>query len=206
MNIGRKAVNLLSCSSVLEVSVGEMKSAWELAMEKVDRLGKLSPGELKRQKEEKYGEIAQILTDKYLSGLALWQLEVELDKYKAEEKDLVRASLASKLIQSIDLGNYERLEKVVEGISGLKKEGDIKEIKAEIEQLFQEYREVEQEGRQEIEVAARGVLHQLRISGSAIGSINHRVLPEWQQESDRFAQPYKERLEGLKGKLIELSA
>ena len=55
MNIGRKAVNLLSCSSVLEVSVGEIKSAWELAMEKVERLGKLSPGELKRQKEEKYG-------------------------------------------------------------------------------------------------------------------------------------------------------
>ena len=36
--------------------MGEIKSAWEIAMEKAEKLGKLPPEELRRQKEEKYGE------------------------------------------------------------------------------------------------------------------------------------------------------
>ena len=62
--------------------MGEIKSAWEIALEKVDKLGELSPEELKRQKEEKYALIGQALADKYLGGLDLWQLDVELDKYR----------------------------------------------------------------------------------------------------------------------------
>jgi len=58
----------------LEVSVGEIKSAWELAMEKAERLGKLSPDERSRQKEEEYRSIGQTLVEKYLAGLGLWQL------------------------------------------------------------------------------------------------------------------------------------
>ncbi len=183
--------------------MGEIKSAWELAMEKVEKLGKLSPDELRRQKEEKYGSIGQGLAEKCLSGLALRDVKIELDKYKGEERELVRAALASKLIDAIELGDAERLSKVLEGISelNLKSREGLASIRAEIEQLFAECREAEQKKRREVETAARGVLHQLRISGSAIGSVNPEVVPEWKNELDKIALPYRERLDSLKARL-----
>lgn len=183
--------------------MGEIKSAWELAMEKVEKLGKLSPEELQRQKTEKFGSIGQGLAEKYLSGLTLRDLKLELDKHKGEERELVRAALASKLIEAIELGDAERLAKVVEAISGLKlkSEDGLAAAKGEIEGLFAEYREAEQKKRRDVDTAARGVLHQLRISGSAIGSVNPEVVPEWKNELDKIAQPYRERLDSLKAKL-----
>jgi len=185
--------------------MGEIKSAWEIAMERVKGLGKLSPEELRRQKEEEYALIGQVLADKYLGGLGFWQLEVELDKYGAGERELVKGALISKLAQAIELGNYERLEKAIEGISSLKQKKGIREIKDEIEQLFQEYKQVEEKESRETEKFAREILHQLRISGSAIGAINPKVIPRWQQGLNRLDQPYQEKLEQLKQKLIDLS-
>jgi hypothetical protein len=187
----------------LESVVGEIKSAWELAVEKVEKLGKLSPEELQRQKTEKCGSIGQGLAEKCLTGLALRDVKIELDKYKGEERELVRAALASKLIDAIELGGAERLSKVIEGISELKlKSGEaLAGIRTEIEQLFEEYREAEQKKRREVDAAARGVLHQLRISGSAIGSVNPEVVPEWKNELDKIALPYRERLDSLKARL-----
>ena len=172
--------------------MGEIKSAWELAMEKVEKLGKLSPEEVRRQK-----------TEKCLSGLALRDVRIELDKYKGEERELVRAALASKLIDAIELGDAERLSKVLEGISelNLKSREGLASIRAEIEQLFAECREAEQKKRREVETAARGVLHQLRISGSAIGSVNPEVVPEWKNELDKIALPYREKLGDIKARL-----
>jgi hypothetical protein len=187
--------------------MGEIKSAWEIAMEKAEKLGKLSPEELKEQRRQELHPVGQALADRYLGGLGLWQLRVELDGYKGEERDLVAEALISGLIQAIELGNNERLDKALEGISSLKEdEGtEIKEIKGEVETLFQEFQEVEQKERRETEDSVRGILHQLRISGSAIGDINPKVVPEWQQALDRFAEPYRIRLEELKERLRSLS-
>ena len=184
--------------------MGEIKSAWELAMEKVDKLGKLSPEELRQQKEDKCKSIGQGLAEKHLSGSSLRDLKIELDKQKGEERELVRAALSSKLIDAIELGDAERLAKVVEAISDLKlkSEDGLPAARNEIEGLFAEYREAEQKKRREVETAARGVLHQLRISGSAIGSVNPEVVPEWKNELDKIAQPYRERLDGLKARLV----
>ena len=192
----------------MESVVGEIKSAWELAMEKVEKLGKLSPEGLQRQKTEKCGSIGQGLAERYLGGMPLRDLKLELDKHKGEERELVRAALASKLIDTIELGDAERLSKVIEGISELKLKSrdDLAGIKAEVEQLFGEYREAEQKKRREVDVAARGVLHQLRISGSAIGGVNPEVVPEWKNELDKIAQPYRERLDGMKARLAGFPA
>ena len=39
-----------------------------------------------KQREKEYAAIGQALAEKYLGGLDLRQLKVELDKYKGEEK------------------------------------------------------------------------------------------------------------------------
>jgi len=184
--------------------MGEIKSAWEIAQEKVEKLGKLSPDEIKKKNEEKFALIGQAIADKYLGGLDLWQLEVELDKYKSEEKATLKESVASKLVQAIELGNYERLSRIIEGTAYLKKGKAVREIDDEIKQLFQEYRQVKQEGSEKSEKSAREILHQLRISGSAIGSVNPKALGGGKQDLEQIAQPYRKRLEPLKQKLIDL--
>lgn len=181
--------------------MGEIKSAWELALEKVERLGKLSPEELRRQKEEKYGAIGQALADRYLGGLAMWQLKVELDKYKDEERDGVERALVSKLIQAIELGNYERLLKVLEGVSTLERRKAPLDDFKEIEHLFEEYKAAKEEGSRETERSAKEVLHRLRIAGSAIEAIRPEVIPEWQESLNGLAQPYRERLVELRKRL-----
>ncbi len=182
--------------------MGEIKSAWELAMEKVEKLGKLSLEELKRQNEEKYCSRGRALAEKYLSGVPLREIRSELDKSGSPEKEGVMASLAARLVETIELGNVERLTKIIEAISGLKlKSQGLATIKGELEQLFAEYIEAEQKKRHEIETAARNVLHQLRISGSAIGSVNPAVVLEWKSELDEIAQPYRDRLEDIKARL-----
>ncbi|OGO03461.1 MAG: hypothetical protein A2Y72_06765 [Chloroflexi bacterium RBG_13_53_26] len=187
--------------------MGEIKSAWEIAMEKAEKLGRLSPEEFKRQRRQELDPVGQGLADRYLGGLGLWQLRVELDRYKGEEKTLVTEALISGLVQGIELGNNERLVKIIEGISGLRENESpgIREIEGEVGTLFQEYQEVEQKERRKIEDSVRGILHQLRISGSAIGGINPKVMPEWQQALDAFAEPYATRLEELKERLRSLS-
>jgi hypothetical protein len=183
--------------------MGEIKSAWELAMEKVDKLGKLSPEELRKQKEDRCRSIGQGLAERYLGGLTLRDLKLDLDKHKGAEAELVKAALVSKLTDAIELGEVERLSRVVEGISelNLKNRDVLAGVRAEMEQLFGEYREAEQKKRREVETGARAVLHQLRISGSAIGGVNPEVVPEWKSELDEIAQPYRERLGRLKAKL-----
>ena len=199
-------MSLLSCCSVVEVTVGEIKSAWELAMEKVERLGRLSPEELGRQTEEKCESIGQVLADKYLGGLAAWQLDIELEKIGADDRDLVKRSLASKLIQAIELGNNDRLGRVMEGILALTQDHEaVGEIGHAIEQLFDEYRPLEEQASREMEKAAGDVLHQLRISGSAIGAVSPEFMSDYRENLDTSAEPYREKLEGLKGKLAAVS-
>lgn len=186
--------------------MGDIKSAWEIAMEKVDKLGKLSPEELRNQRRQELAPVGQGLADRYLGGLGLWQLKIELDRYKGTERDLVTEALISSLARGIELGNNERLAKAIEGVCALKEEhkASITEIKDQAETLFREYQEVEQRERQQAEESVKGILHQLRISGSAIGAVNPRVMPEWQQALDRFAEPYIIRLEELKDRLKSL--
>lgn len=188
--------------------MGEIKSAWELAMEKVDKLGKLSPEELRRQKEDRCREVGEGLADRYLAGTPLRDIRLGLDKSKDEDRGLVASALASRLAVSIELGDAQRLSKVVEGVlaTGAVSKEAVALARAETEALFEEYREADAKRRRQLEAAARGVLHQMRISGSAIGGVNPEVVPEWKSELGQIARPYQERLDGIKARLAGVPA
>ena len=130
------------------------------------------------------------------------QLEVDLDKYEGEKREWVKKMAMVKLAQSIELGSRQRLGKAIEGISCLSEDEEVGEIGDEVKQLLDEYEQAGWKKREEIEKSGREILHQLRISGSAVEAINPRVKDEWQQSLDRFAQPYRERLEELRQRLL----
>jgi len=209
-----------------EKQMAELKSAWEIAQGKADKLGKLSTEELRQQGEEKCRQIGEAIAQRYLDNVEPLNLGIELDKHLEEERELIKRAVASRLIQALALSSrsgascgpagrdggmkqsnrggaaYLRLEKIIQGIASL--EPQSRAITERLRQLFQEYEEVTREARQEIERKDKEILHRLRISGTAVGAINVEAVPGWQQAWQRLRQPFEPRLDHLKQELTKL--
>ena len=182
--------------------MGEMKSAWEIAQEKTEKLGKLSAEEQRKQKEKRCVMIGKALAEKYLGGLDTQYLEIELNRCSNEDKELIEQTILSRLVDGIDLEADLALEKIYKGISILTATERTAQFLPKIKELFQEYGEAELSKKEEIERAGREILHQMRISGTAIDQINSQAKEEWRQSIDKIAQPFKERLHSLKQELL----
>lgn len=182
--------------------MGEIKSAWEIAMEKVGKLKELTPDELNEREKKRYASIGKALADRYIRALNLGQLEIELGKYSDVERELLSSIVASSLFSAIELGDYEKLEKVVRGISCLKQKELPEELVEEIKTLFREFNEARKKAIEVIETSANDILLQFGISGSAIAEINIKRVAEPHQMLDRIDQPFNERLDRLKQKLL----
>src|SRR4030042_841457 len=188
---------MIRCSQV-----GEIKSAREIAQEKVSKPGELSPEEREGQRQGRCRLIGQSLAEKYLSQYDVRLLEAELKKHSVEDKDLISQAAIHRLIEGIDLGYAPRLDKISQGILTVSNTTKVTETLDKIKELFHEYEEAENRERQEIEKAGREMLHQLRISGSAISQINIQAKEEWQKKLSQLAHPFEERLNYLKQELL----
>jgi predicted RNA-binding protein len=182
--------------------MGEIKSAWEIAQAKADKLGKLSAEEERQQKEERFSQIGTAIAQRYLGHGDRQNILADISQYSTEEKLIISRTIISELAQSIHLRSHDRLERIAQGILCLKPEaeGTIQQIS----QLSQEYKQAERKIRQEIEAKVKQTLHQMRISGSAIGDTNIEAKQEWQQSLQKLVQPFQERLDALKGELCRV--
>jgi len=182
--------------------VGEIKSAWEIAQEKASKLGKLSPEEREGQRQGRCRLIGISMAEKYLSQYDIGLFEAELKKHSTQDKDLISKAAMHRLTEGIDLRYAPTLDKIGRGILTLADTTTVKKTMGKIKELFQEYEESENREKQEIEKAGREMLHQLRISGSAISRINIRAGEEWQKKLNQSAHPFEERLKYLKNELL----
>jgi len=185
--------------------MGKLKSAWEIAQEKADRLGKLSAEEMQRQREQECRQIGRAIAQRYLDNPEPLSLAIELNKYQ-EKKDLVRQATLTHLTQAIDLrfltsfGMTSKPEKIIQGIAAI--EPKSQSIIERIRGLAQEYEPLADKTRRAIEIKCRETLHQLRISGTAVGNINIEATPQWQQSWHLLTEPFEPRLDSLKRELI----
>jgi hypothetical protein len=181
--------------------MGEIKSAREIAQEKVSRLGELSPEERREQRQDRCRQIGKSLAEKYLSQYDIRLLEGELNKHNDQDKKLIKQATVHRLIEGINLKHGSRLDKISQGILTLANTENAIETIGKIKELFQVYEEAESRERQEIEEAGKEILHQLRVSGTAISQINIRAKEEWEKRLTQLASPFEERLNDLKQEL-----
>ena len=174
--------------------MGEMKSAWEIAMEKAERLGKLSAEDIRKQEERKFATIGRVLAESYLSSTDIRQLEVELNRYNPDERTLLSRPFITTLIEAMNLQDYETGEKILYAISLIADDESTKKFIAGTAEILEEYKQLEQERRQGVDKEGGEVLHQLGISGSAVKEINPRADSEWQESLDKLAEPYEKEL------------
>jgi hypothetical protein len=183
--------------------MGELKSAWEIAQQRANRLGELSAKEREQQERLAYGQIGQGLAQKWLDSSQRLDMTAELNKYEDKERDAIRKAVIERLLEAIELPpaqGINSVKRIVEAISGLRPETQPKA--EEIGQLVQEYELAEQKIRQELERNFRETLHQLRISGTAIDATNMEASPHWQPARQGLIEDFAPRLGNLKQALI----
>jgi hypothetical protein len=183
--------------------MSEMKSAWQLAQERANRLGKLSAWEKEEQERQTYRQIGQALAQKLMDGSQGLDVNAELNKHEEKGKDTIRQAMIEHLVEAIELTaakSVDNLKGIVGAISTLKPE--LQPKAEEVSQLIQEYELAEQKIRQELEGNTRETLHQLRISGTAAGAINMEDSPQWQTARQGLAESFAPRLNALKQALL----
>jgi len=182
--------------------MGELKSAWEIAQEKADRLGRLSAEEEAQQRKERCRQAGQVVAKKWLDSSGEVDIAAELNRYGEEEKGMIRQSMIDCLVEAIDFNSSSGLVKAIQGIASL--EPKSQPVIEGITRLVQEYEQAESKTRRELQGPYREILHELRISGTAVGDINVEATPQWQQSQRRSIEALEPRLNELKQELVEL--
>ena len=179
--------------------MSELKSAWEIAQERANRLGKLSAEERAQQERQEYRQIGQALARKWLDSSQRLDIATGLNKRAGEQRDITKRAAVEHLIGAVELTTdrgRKSVKKVIEGISSL--EPELQPEAEEMAKLVQEYGGAEQKIRQELESNYRETLHQLRISGTAVDAINIEDNPQWQLARQGLVESLAPRLNVLK--------
>ena len=185
--------------------MGEMKSAFEKALEKADKIGKLSPEEMREREEAEYTPIGRAIAERFLGHGHKQILKEEVERYSSDENGIVVRAALSLLVKSIDLTSRDLIERSLDGLLTLKGKERIGGTVDRIRILFaefQEKREQEYEREKEnIDKSERELLHQLRIAGSAVGAINPKASKSLNLVYEQLNCRFNERLEALKQEL-----
>ena len=180
----------------------ELKSAFDVAMERAQKLGDMSAQERQRSREEKFRAIGEALGKRYLDGLPLRDVEIELGKYK-QNRQIVTRYLLSFLLDALAPGNSEGVENILTAVQHYA--GDSGAV-ARIRNLFDEYQkaieQVWEEKRIELGAAQREELKLRGISGSAVEPAIE-ASPEWLQTKQEFFASYQKRFEETKTPLLK---
>jgi hypothetical protein len=186
--------------------MGELKSAWEIAQEKANRLGKLSTEEREEQARQRLRKIGQALEQKWLDTSQKLDITAELNKHEEKEREIIRKAVIEHLAEAIEFTASQAISSVKKIIEVINSLGPELQPKAEeIGNLVQEYEEAEQKIREELESDYRETLHQLRISGTAVGAINIEDDPKWQAARQELVEAFTPRLNDLKQAIISSS-
>ena len=185
--------------------MGELKSAWEIAQERANRLGKLSAEELELQQTQECRQIGQALAQKWLDSSGQLDITGELGKHEEKAKKIIKQALIEHLVEAIGFTSArgtDRVKGIITMVSNLQPE--LKPKTQEIHELIEEYEAAEQKTRQELESKHREILHQLRISGTAVDAVNVEAAQEWQSARRTLIEALTPRLNDLKQTLVKL--
>ena len=181
-----------------EITVTEIKSAIELAMERTKGL-QLSSEERKKIKEEEIIAKAQGLVNRFLQvDFHLRDMEKELAKFDPDQRGHLEQLIFYYLVEAIHFDKENDL--VFQGIEAYRK-GSLKSI-SPIRKLIENYQENNRKEYQKITEELLNKFKSLGISGTA-------VLPkvdgsrEWKDALSQLKPGYEDQLRTLKRELHE---
>ena len=195
--------------------MGEMKSAWQIAMEKADKLGKVSPDELKSIKYVPEGNrIASLFIQDEKSDLLS-----ELAKFPAgDAARFIKKGIDEILIRNITLPhNDEDTRKTNRAMAGLRL---IKENKKQLESLLglintlvnqyqlalqQTYAEFKKKAEVTIQQASRNPQPQRGNQMPLEQKLQLQLQEEWREVHSELDAQYDKALDEHRRKILEIS-
>jgi hypothetical protein len=183
-----------------------VKSALELAMEKISGLPELTPEEIAEQKEKEYGPVGEAIAAKYLNGtITNHALQAELDKHSQDAASIVRRALITCLCRELRLDNDgEFARRALQGVRPLASGSKdfFEEAERDFQEILSEYMQEKEKRLRKFEIRAKEKLAKIWISGSALRP-NLNVDRDWQRESIEIRHFFEQELERLRNSLIE---
>ncbi|MBE0480882.1 MAG: hypothetical protein IBX68_07875 [Dehalococcoidia bacterium] len=172
--------------------MSEIKSAFERAMERAERLGKASEEDLNKWRYIPEGEglAARCLRDDC-------NIRIEIDKYDLAVRELVSQGAQKVLVRNLDLPRNEHArrmnKKVMEAVKELKQDKvSTENVYTRMRRIFSHY---EQEGQQQRQQATEAVKREMetrmraaaqqQLGPAASPRFNVEAQPEFQQELRR---------------------
>jgi len=195
--------------------MGEMKSAWQIAMEKADKLGKVSPDELNSIKYVPEGNriASQFLQDEKTDLLS------ELAKFSADDAArFIKKGIDEILVRNITLPrNDEDIRKTNRAMAGLRL---IKEDKKQIESILglvntlvnqyqaalqQTYAEFKKKAEVTIQQASRTTRPQRGDQMPLEQKLQLQLQEEWREVHSQLDAQYDKALNEHRQKILEIS-
>jgi len=174
--------------------MGEIKSALEIAMEKIEKLGSVSEEE---RLKWKYVPEGKKLAARYIKGTG--NLDAELKKYEENARKYVSEGASEILVRNIDLPGDDPVKtnnkRAMEGLKSLKSDKiAVENVFSKLRRIFDHYAgEGEQQRRQAYEalksefgVKIQQAMQQQLGTSAAMGNINIERQPQFQEEWRRL--------------------
>lgn len=180
-----------------------IKSALEIAMERLSGMPELTPEDISEQREKEYRPIGEGLCHKYLQGLlAAVDLAPELNRHEGECGVVVRRSLITCLCRALRLEAPAAADRVIEGVLAIAPatRGLRHKIQTDWMSVFEDYKKGQAALLKEKSAAARERLSRLGIGGSAVTPAMDRD-EEYTQALAGLQQSFEPRLEAVRARL-----
>jgi len=195
--------------------MGEIKSAWERALERADKLGKLSEEESDKLK---YVPMGNILATKYLSGESR-DIKAELTKYKGNRAiKYIVEGIQETLLRNIFLPrkgqDVKITDKAMQGIKLIKEnEKQLSGILGQISTLFEYYNQALQQAytqlKSNFEAQLQSATAAMEQQAGRRVSIDVERQPQfqeaWMQTSSQLNAQYEKVLQEQKEKILQVS-
>lgn len=174
-----------------------MKSAIELAMEKVAEMPKIDAKEIEKHKQQELIETGESLANRLLNGaLRKKNLTNELEKYDGAKRQLVRDSLLKVLKDTINLEDPSVNRLVFEILEVIDGQIDIETARVKLGQLIDDYQQQKQLDYALLVKDERNRLKLLGISGGAVIPNIHET-EVWKEKLADLQERYSKKLKEI---------
>jgi hypothetical protein len=183
-----------------------IKSALELAMERISALPQLTPQEIEEQRQKENAPLGTAIALKYLNGtISDAELPAELNRYEGERRQIIYRALLSSLCNEMRLeNNPQHIMRSLRAVAALipQKKSLCETAANSFGQILDEFKTAREKRISELGDLARKKLSELGIGGSAVWP-NLNEDDHWKEELASIQRAYEPKLERLRNNLLE---
>ena len=181
-----------------------VKTALELAMERISGLPELTPEEIAEQKEKEYRPVGEALAGRYMRDIIGEQdIPAELSRHQGDSGPIVRRAFISSLCRAIQLEDFQMTVKALNGLYSLagNTEGVREKANAVWIEIVDGFQKRKNKTLQECEASEKEKLAALGISGSAIRP-NLGANESLKKEMEQLYRSFEPGLEKLRAMFL----